>query len=68
VPWASISVYEVGQRGALAGPFEVRLGAGSGGGGGGGGGGDDEDGLLSGAVGRLPEMGYSHMCYACVKP
>lgn len=51
VAWSSVCAYEVGQRGALAGPFAADLSLPGGG----------------EALARLPEMGYSHMAYVCVK-
>ena len=51
VEWSSVLVYEVGQRGALAGPFEAVAGEPGGG----------------EALARLPEMGYSHLAYVSVK-
>ncbi|KAI8465537.1 MAG: hypothetical protein J3K34DRAFT_84741 [Monoraphidium minutum] len=53
VAWSSVSVYEVGQRGALAGPYEADLSAVAADGG--------------PEVAALPAMGYSHLAYVCVK-
>lgn len=64
-PWQRLVVYEVGQQGAMSGPFLCSSSSRSGGGAGQQ---QQEQQLALEQALQLPVMGYSHMVYVCNKP
>lgn len=59
-PWSSVLVYEVGQQGAMNGPYECSSSSNNSSGG------SSSGDQLQEAM-KLPLMGYSHLVYVCYK-